>query len=284
MNYDVNDRTATDPYDTNGNLLNAGSGSNVYDFENHLVQSGGVTLAYDGDGNRVSETVAGVTTKYLVADQNLTGYAQVMDELQSGAVSRVYSYGLSLISQNLIASSSQLSFYVYDGHGSVRFLTDPTGAVTDRYDYDAFGNLISSTGTTPNNYLFAGEQFDAVLGVYYNRARFYDQRAGRFWTMDLFEGHDQDPNSLHKYLYAKASPVLAVDPSGFESLAELDTAEDISETLDTEITPQRALQAESKAKVADIYLVFGLGDFGGGGKFAGIPHLTNTPRLYLRKY
>src|SRR5690349_3601973 len=27
------------------------------------------------------------------------------------------------------------------------------------YDYDAFGNLIHSTGTTPNNYLFAGEQF-----------------------------------------------------------------------------------------------------------------------------
>jgi hypothetical protein len=30
---------------------------------------------YDGDGNRVQETVAGVTTSYLVADQNFTGYA-----------------------------------------------------------------------------------------------------------------------------------------------------------------------------------------------------------------
>jgi hypothetical protein len=28
------------------------------------------------------------------------------------------------------------------------------------YDYDAFGNLIHQTGSTPNNYLFAGEQFD----------------------------------------------------------------------------------------------------------------------------
>jgi len=28
LNYDANDRTATDPYDANGNLLNAGTGAN----------------------------------------------------------------------------------------------------------------------------------------------------------------------------------------------------------------------------------------------------------------
>jgi hypothetical protein len=109
---------------------------------------------YDGDGNRVQETVAGVTTSYLVADQNLTGYAQVMDELQGGAVSRTYSYGLSLVSERqTLAGVASTSFYGFDGHGSVRYLTSSTGAVTDTYDYDAFGNLIFSTGTTPNNYL-----------------------------------------------------------------------------------------------------------------------------------
>ena len=33
--------------------------------------------------------------------------------------------------------------------------------------YDAFGKLLHQTGTTPNNYLFAGEQFDPDLGMYY---------------------------------------------------------------------------------------------------------------------
>jgi hypothetical protein len=103
LNYDANDRTATDPYDANGNLLQSGVGGNVYDFENRLIRAGGVSLVYDGDDNRVQETVAGVTTSYLVADQNLTGYAQVMDELQGGAVSRTYTYGLSLI-QRAISS------------------------------------------------------------------------------------------------------------------------------------------------------------------------------------
>jgi RHS repeat-associated protein len=56
------------------------------------------------------------------------------------------------------------------------------------YDYDAFGNLIHSTGTTPNNYLFAGEQFDPDLGLYYNRARYLNTANGRFWSMDTYEG------------------------------------------------------------------------------------------------
>jgi RHS repeat-associated protein len=171
----------------------------------------------------VQETVAGVTTSYLVADQNLTGYAQVMDELQGGAVSRTYSYGLGLISESqTLPGSPVTSFYGFDGHGSVRYLTSSTGAVTDTYDYDAFGNLISSTGSTPNSYLFAGEQFDPALGIYYNRARYYDQRVGRFWSMDIDEGDDDAPFSLHKYLYTLADPVYFVDPSGL-----------IGETLDT---------------------------------------------------
>ncbi|HEY2116916.1 MAG TPA: RHS repeat-associated core domain-containing protein, partial [Candidatus Angelobacter sp.] len=232
LNYDANDRTATDPYDNNGNLLNAGAGSNIYDFENRLVQAGGVQLVYDGDGNRISETVAGATTRYLVADQNLTGYAQVMDELQSGAVTRTYSYGLELINERqTIGGTPKTSFYGFDGHGSVRFLMDSTGAITDTYDYDAFGNLLSQTGTTPNNYLFASEQFDPVLGIYYNRARYYDQRQGRFWTMDTYEGDPQSSLSLHKYLYASANPVNRIDPTGHEDIAELMTAAAISVTL-----------------------------------------------------
>jgi RHS repeat-associated protein len=215
LNYDANDRTATDPYDADGNLLNGGVGSNTYDFENHLVAAGGVSMVYDGDGNRVKETVATTTTSYLIADQNLTGYAQVMDELQGGAVSRTYSYGLELINERQsIAGAPTTSFYGYDGHGSVRFLLSSTGAVTDTYDYDAFGNLIASTGSTPNNFRFAGEQFDTALGIYYNRARYYDQRQGRFWTMDTYNGNDRESASLHRYLYAGSSPVDRLDPSG----------------------------------------------------------------------
>lgn len=59
LNYDANDRLSTDLYDDSGNNVSSGGIGNVYDFENHLVQDGNVTIIYDGDGNRVSETVGG---------------------------------------------------------------------------------------------------------------------------------------------------------------------------------------------------------------------------------
>ncbi len=84
------------------------------------------------------------------------------------------------------------------------------------YDYDAFGNLIHQTGTTPNNYLFAGEQFDPDLNLYYNRARYLNVSTGRFWTPDSFEGDKDAPLSLHRYLYAWDDSINHNDRSGHE--------------------------------------------------------------------
>lgn len=96
----------------------------------------------------------------------------------------------------------------------MRALTDLTGAVTDTYDYDAFGNLIHSTGTTPNVYLYSGGQLDPDLHLYYNRARYLNVTTGRFWSMDSYEGDANAPLSLHKYLYVGADPASLRDPSG----------------------------------------------------------------------
>src|SRR6266849_4088734 len=159
-NYDADDRfTAGDTYDANGNTVTSGGIANVYDFENHLMQQGGISIVYDGDGNRVQKTVAGVITQSLVDDRNPTGYAQVFTETTS-STTRQYVLGLERVSEWIIGGTTTTRFYDYDGHGSVRALTDTSGNVTDTYDYDAFGNLIHSTGTTPNNYLYSGEQFD----------------------------------------------------------------------------------------------------------------------------
>ena len=277
--YDADDRLGSDQYDPNGNTTSSFGVASAYDFENHMVQKGSVVIVYDGDGNRVIETVGGVTTSYLVDTQNPTGYAQVADELQSGTVARTYSFGSERISetQNLNATLTT-SFYGYDGHGSVRQLTSSTGAVTDTYDYDAFGNLANSAGSTPNNYLFAGEQYDPALSLYYNRARYLNSTTGRFWSMDSYEGDERDPLSLHKYLYASGNPVDGFDPSGNDDLAEISVSESISGTLDATENPESVLQGERNAKIAQIYWAFGLGNFGGGGKWLKI---IPVPHFYV---
>jgi RHS repeat-associated protein len=222
--YDANDRLTGDSYDNNGNTISAGGNSYTYDFENHLttLNSGSVTYAYDGDGKRVAKTVGSVTTNYLIDTNNPTGYTQVVEELQSGAVVKSFTYGHDLISQRCspITANCSLSFYQYDGHGSVRQLTNASGSVTDAYDYDAFGNLISRTGTTSNDYLYAGEQFDANLGFYYLRARYMNPASGRFLSTDVVEGNRFDPPTLHKYTYVENNPANLVDPRGEFSATE----------------------------------------------------------------
>ncbi len=157
--YDANDELASDTYDPNGNTTNSGSDTYAYDFENRLVSKDGdaVTFVYDGDGNRVAKTVGAVTTQYLVDDLNPTGYLQVMDEVSGGSVQVRYTYGNRLVSQTRGAREPFVpSFYGYDVHQNVTFLTDATGTITDNYNYDAWGNVVSAIVNTPNTRLYEG--------------------------------------------------------------------------------------------------------------------------------
>jgi len=180
------------------------------------------SFTYDGDGNRVEKNVNGTVTRYMVDGNNLTGYAQVVEELDAAnAVQVVYTYGLDLISQSRKGFLSwTTSYYGYDATGTTRMLFDDSGTVTDTYTYEAFGTIINRTGTTTNAYLFHGEQYDADLGLYYLRARYMDNTIGRFITMDGFEGNNKEPFSLHKYTFANSSPINCTDPSGYLTLNE----------------------------------------------------------------
>lgn len=220
--YDANDRLTTDTYDNDGNTTSSGGTANTYDFEDRMLTHGAVIMGYDGDGNRVSETAGGVTTQFLVDTLNPTGYSQVLDELVSGAVTKTYTYGLQRISENQLSGSTWTpSFYGYDGHGNVRFLTSVAGTVGNTYQFDAFGMPIASAGTTANSYLYSGERFDPNIGFYHLRARYYNQGTGRFLTMDPELGKIFDPGTLHKYVYTKNNPVNRVDPSGRADIIEV---------------------------------------------------------------
>jgi RHS repeat-associated protein len=237
FSYDANDRLTTHGYDANGNTTSGRVPQPVlsqvpsalpgettvadgYDFEDRLKsRTGGgldVTVFYNGDGQRVAEVVAGQTTTYLVDELNPTGYAQVVEERTNGTVTRTYTYGHDLLAQDTRESGHQwrAQFFGYDGHGSVRFLTDELGAVSDTYSYDAFGTLLTSSGTTANRYRYAGEEFAPELGLYHLRARWLNAAHGRFWTADTYEGQATDPASLHRYSYAHNNPTNLSDPSG----------------------------------------------------------------------
>ena len=231
--------TTTYQYDSNGNTTQTSNGTTTttfaYDSQNHLVkqdagQNNEVNITYDGAGNKVAETVNGVTTKYLIDSNNPTGYSQVVEEIVDGAVTRRYTLGHWIISETQnISGTWTTSFYGYDGHNSVRFLTNASGTVTDNYTFDAFGIKIAGAGTTPSQILYSGEYLDLGTGNYALRNRIYTQNTGTFLTADITPG--QLP-----YVYTADNPVMFADPSGHD-LAETLGVVDIGESLDLSLAP-----------------------------------------------
>jgi RHS repeat-associated protein len=228
-------RTITFGYDANGSLTSqtASDGSESiqyrYDLQNRLagatIDRGGTHIetayAYNDAGIRVrtteTTTVNGgpptVNDRLLVVDDNNpTGYAQVLEEYTPGGLLVAsYRYGLEPLSQS---QSGMSSYCLMDGHSGVRLLLSAANAVLASYRYDAFGGLLASSGIAINPLLYRGERFDAVLGQYYLRARFYDAATGRFTSVDPYPGVLAVPSTLPKYLYAAADPVNYHDPSG----------------------------------------------------------------------
>ena len=158
------------------------------------------------------EELSSVGSRY---PEHVAGPRKWSRRFRAGVVQRVYSYGRKRIGESQIVSSTWTpSVYGYDGEGHVRFLTGASGAVTDTYDYDGYGNLINSPGTTPNLYLYRGEQLDADLTLYYLRARWYNPVTGRFLSRDPLDGVTGRTENLHKYLYAEGDPVNLADLTG----------------------------------------------------------------------
>ncbi len=216
-------------YDLNGNLIEkkalAETTTYTYNKRNRLIRVTARNGAdvnveeylYDYAGNRTAKIQEFKTTYYLV-DTN-GALSQVLAEYdENGTLITSYTRADQLISQE---RDGVKSYYLYDGFDSVRMLADNEGVITDTYTYDAFGNLISSTGNTVNDFLYRGEQFDLFTGLYYLRARYMNPSTGTFITMDEYAGTIFEPVSLHKYLYANANPVMCSDPSGYHTFKEV---------------------------------------------------------------
>jgi RHS repeat-associated protein len=219
-------------YDANGNRLSETNPRRAiaytYDTADRLTgvlqNDKEVAYTYDGDGNKVEQSIIQPSTTKIVRFLNdvSTPLPVVLQQDNGNEGEReAFLYGLALISKEqsvLKPHSPELPdiFYHSDGLGSTIALTDRTGQVRAGYQYDAWGNLESKRGIIENRFLFTGEEQDPHTNLYYLRARWYDPAVGRFLTKDPFAGSVLFPQSINEY--ALNNPINLIDPTGEFSL------------------------------------------------------------------
>ena len=127
-----------------------------------------------------------------------------------------YVYGIGLIGEE---TSGSFKTYHFDYRGSTTAITDINGNVTDTFEYDTYGNLISRTGTSAVIFLYNGR--DGVVtdenGLIYMRARYYSPKLKRFINADIIAGEISNAVTLNRYAYANGNPVSNIDPFGLSA-------------------------------------------------------------------
>ena len=213
-------------YDENGNRTSQTSGGVTvaysYNILNELVlttdQNGApVKFDYDLDGVRIAKITAQGETHYLIDDG-----ATLLEYDANGATLRKYDYGVDLISLTDVASGTGARttlFYTFDGLGSTSELVSATGAVQITYQFDAWGNILTSLGTSDNPKLYTGQDYDPETGLQYFAARYYDSTTGTFLTQDSVAGRLDTPPSLNRYTYVLDNPTRYTDPTGHAPLS-----------------------------------------------------------------
>ena len=89
------------------------------------------------------------------------------------------------------SQNSSSHFYTYDGLGSTKALTDANQNIQNTTKYDAWGNILQSSGTITNPYLYVGElgyYGDGDAGMYLLTQRWYNPLIGRFVVRTSLQG------------------------------------------------------------------------------------------------
>jgi len=112
-------------------------------------------------------------------------------------------------------ATDQVTYYHTDAIGSVRMVTNATGAVVQRHDYLPFGEEYPTQA--PDRQLFAGKERDQETGFDYFGGRYYANGSGRFTTVDPVLDSTMalvDPQRWNRYAYVRNNPLRFIDPDG----------------------------------------------------------------------
>jgi len=228
-------------YDNRGNVTS--TKYNVfmsYDCENRMTSavSGAVQYDYDLLGRRNLKLWGGYIDFVYVWDG-----AHIIAEYWHGTLQKKYIYGPGMdnpVAMINVSGTSETWYYYYpDALGSIRMMSNASGAIVESYTYDPYGkpSVMTSAGSDGNwltedasfstnlygnayslignSYMFTARRWDDIAGLYYYRFRDYSPTLGRFLQPDPAKYID----GMNLYAYCGNNPVNWIDPWGLDKKA-----------------------------------------------------------------
>lgn len=194
-------------YDPNGSLTSDGARTFEWDPLNRLIAVTSGThrseFTYNGLSQRVK--VIEKDNNAITSTKNLVWSGTEICEEHDGSnnvTKRYYAQGMQVGSANY--------YYTRDHLGSTRELTDSSGAVQARYDYDPYGRRTKLSGSLDTDFGFTGHYYHQPSALHLAFYRAYDSDLGRWISRDPIG----EIGGIHLYAYVGNDPISLYDPSG----------------------------------------------------------------------
>lgn len=241
-------------YDGNGNITRKGSINFVYDnaIKDRLVSVNGVAISYDSNnplnptkygskgftfaGRRLTRlTLTSGYYDYKYNDQGLRiqkkdyrgitwdyiydGDKLIFESSPHGKLNFLYDENNMLY--GFIKDNTEKYLYIRDNLQNIIAITSLSGEIVVKYSYDAWGKLLSTTGSLAstigalNPFKYKGYYYDQESGMYYCKSRYYVPDWCRWLNADNFNYLEFDNlNNCNAFAYCENDPVLGYDPNG----------------------------------------------------------------------
>jgi len=254
--YDAQDRltetaTATYTYTENGELatktVTAGGDTTAYTYDElgNLMQvvlpdATQIDYVVDGANRRIGKEMNGALVQGFLYGDALNPVAELDG---TGAVIARFVYGSRPNVPDYMVKGGATYRIVADHLGSPRLVVDTaTGAIAQRIDYDAWGNVLSDSNPGFQPFGFAGGLYDRDTRLVRFGARDYDPEVGRWTAKDPIRFGGGDANL---YGYVVGNPLNLLDPVGL-------TQQDIEVLLERARANNPDLAVPDSVKVRDL--------------------------------
>ena len=202
-----------------GNLLTDGTWTYTWAHGRQLsgMSKTGTTIsyAYNADGLRTSKTVEGITTQYHYVGDTLAGMTCGTDELY---------FTYDVLGPSAVIYNNTTYYYTRNAQGDITGIVNSSGIQVVAYTYDAWGNVLSVTGTmadtlgAANPLRYRGYLYDSETKLYYLQSRYYNPSWGRFINADTTAVLAASPDSAtwdkNLFAYCDNNPLTRIDASG----------------------------------------------------------------------